>query len=80
MAASTLVNWTDRHAAMMSAVGPKRTSIANPAMARVIARTAAGRVGTPDDFAGVAAFLCSAASDFVTGADVTVDGGLLWEA
>jgi NAD(P)-dependent dehydrogenase (short-subunit alcohol dehydrogenase family) len=65
---------------MMSAVGPKRTSIANPVMARVIARTAAGRVGTPDDFAGVAAFLCSAASDFVTGADVTVDGGLLWEA
>jgi 2-dehydro-3-deoxy-D-gluconate 5-dehydrogenase len=49
-------------------------------VSRVLARTAAGRIGTPDDFAGVAAFLCSAASDFVTGADIVVDGGLLWGA
>ena len=49
-------------------------------MARAIARTAAGRVGTPDDLAGVAAFLCSSASDFITGADIPVDGGLLWGA
>ncbi|MDI1282757.1 MAG: glucose 1-dehydrogenase [Reyranella sp.] len=43
-------------------------------------RTAAGRIGTPDDFAGIAAFLASPASDFVTGADIPVDGGLLWGA
>lgn len=49
-------------------------------MARVMARTAAGRMGTPDDFAGIAAFLASSASDFVTGADIPVDGGLLWGA
>jgi 2-deoxy-D-gluconate 3-dehydrogenase len=42
---------------------------------RVVARTPAGRWGTPDDFAGVAVFLASAASDFVTGAALTVDGG-----
>ena len=42
---------------------------------RVLARTPAGRWGTPDDFAGVAVFLASAASDFVTGAAITVDGG-----
>ena len=48
--------------------------------ARVMARTAAGRLGTPDDFAGIAAFLASRASDFITGADITVDGGLLWGA
>ena len=47
-------------------------------LAHVITRTAAGRVGTPDDFAGVAAFLASSASDFITGSDITVDGGLLW--
>ncbi len=49
-------------------------------LAHVITRTAAGRVGTPDDLAGVAAFLCSSASDFITGADIPVDGGLLWGA
>lgn len=47
-------------------------------MARVNPRIAAGRVGTPDDFAGVAAFLASRASNYVTGADIIVDGGLIW--
>jgi len=42
---------------------------------RVLARTPAGRWGVPDDLAGVAAFLASAASDFVTGAAIPVDGG-----
>jgi 2-dehydro-3-deoxy-D-gluconate 5-dehydrogenase len=46
--------------------------------AMAIRRTPAGRMGTPDDFAGIAAFLASRASDFITGADITVDGGLLW--
>ncbi len=45
---------------------------------RGLARIAAGRLGTPDDFAGIAAFLASPASDFVTGADIAVDGGLIW--
>jgi 2-deoxy-D-gluconate 3-dehydrogenase len=45
---------------------------------RALARTAAGRLGTPDDFAGIAAFLASSASDFITGADIAVDGGMLW--
>jgi 2-deoxy-D-gluconate 3-dehydrogenase len=49
-------------------------------MARVNPRIAAGRVGTPDDLAGVGAFLASRASDYVTGADIVVDGGLLWGA
>jgi len=38
----------------------------------------AGRMGTPDDFAGTAAFLASSASDFITGAEIAVDGGFLW--
>ncbi|MBX9946087.1 MAG: glucose 1-dehydrogenase [Reyranella sp.] len=41
----------------------------------VLRRTPAGRWGTPDDFAGIAVFLASAASDYVTGAAITVDGG-----
>ena len=43
--------------------------------ASVIARTPAGRWGTPDDLAGIAAFLAAPASDFVTGAAIPVDGG-----
>jgi len=42
---------------------------------RVLARTPAGRWGVPDDLAGIAVFLCSAASDFVTGTAILVDGG-----
>jgi NAD(P)-dependent dehydrogenase (short-subunit alcohol dehydrogenase family) len=50
------------------------------AKARAMPRIAADRVGTPDDLTGVAAFLAGRASDYVTGADITVDGGLLWGA
>ena len=42
---------------------------------RVLARTPAGRWGVPADLAGVAVFLASSASDFVTGAAIPVDGG-----
>jgi 2-dehydro-3-deoxy-D-gluconate 5-dehydrogenase len=42
---------------------------------RVLARTPAGRWGTPDDHAGIAIFLASPASDFVTGTAIPVDGG-----
>ena len=41
----------------------------------VLKRTPAGRWGVPDDFAGIAVFLAAAASDFITGAAITVDGG-----
>ncbi len=41
----------------------------------VLRRTPAGRWGEPTDFAGIAVFLSSKASDFVTGAAVAVDGG-----
>jgi 2-deoxy-D-gluconate 3-dehydrogenase len=42
---------------------------------RVTARTPAGRWGRPDELAGIAVFLASAASGFVTGAAIPVDGG-----
>jgi 2-dehydro-3-deoxy-D-gluconate 5-dehydrogenase len=42
---------------------------------RVLARTPAGRWGVPADLAGLAIFLASPASDFVTGAAIPVDGG-----
>lgn len=42
---------------------------------QVLARTPAGRWGAPPDFAGIAVFLASPASDFVTGTAIPVDGG-----
>jgi 2-dehydro-3-deoxy-D-gluconate 5-dehydrogenase len=42
---------------------------------RVLARTPAARWGVSDDFAGIAVFLSSHASDFVTGTAIPVDGG-----
>jgi 2-deoxy-D-gluconate 3-dehydrogenase len=42
---------------------------------RVLGRTPAGRWGDPADFAGIAVFLASSASDFVTGTAIPIDGG-----
>ena len=46
----------------------------NPLLANIPLK----RLGTPEDVAGVAAFLASADADYITGATVFVDGGLLW--
>jgi 2-deoxy-D-gluconate 3-dehydrogenase len=43
--------------------------------ASVEKRTPAGRWGAPPDMSGVAAFLATPASDFVTGTAIPVDGG-----
>ena len=42
---------------------------------KVLARTPAARWGAIADFAGIAVFLSSSASDFVTGTAIPVDGG-----
>ncbi|TAK45034.1 MAG: glucose 1-dehydrogenase [Betaproteobacteria bacterium] len=41
----------------------------------VLRRTPAARWGVSDDFRGIAVFLAGAASAFITGAAITVDGG-----
>jgi len=42
---------------------------------KVLARTPMRRWGDPGDFAGIAVLLASAASNFITGAAIPVDGG-----
>ena len=44
-------------------------------LVRMLMRTPAGRWGEPGDLSGVAVFLASRASDFITGASIPVDGG-----
>lgn len=43
--------------------------------ADVLSETPAGRLGTPDDVASLAAFLLSDAAGYITGAEILVDGG-----
>jgi glucose 1-dehydrogenase len=55
-----------------------REALADPDYrARVIAKIPWGRIGDPGDLVGAAVFLCSAESDYVTGATLYVDGGIL---
>ena len=43
--------------------------------AAILSRIPAARWGEPEDFKGVAVFLASAASNYMSGEVVTVDGG-----
>ena len=53
-------------------VAPVKTM---PLHEEIIARTPAGRFGSPEELAGTAVYLASRASDFVTGTTLFVDGG-----
>ena len=78
------VEWA-KHGLQCNGFGPgyiltelNRPLFENPAFdAWVRGRTPAGRWGRPEELAGVAVFLASAASDFVNGQVLYVDGGLL---
>ena len=36
-----------------------------------------GRMGTPEEIAGLVAYLCSSEASFITGSDVPIDGGFM---
>ena len=50
--------------------------LADEQRGRLLAATALGRLGDPEDVAGPVAFLCSPAAAFITGTVLAVDGGL----
>jgi NAD(P)-dependent dehydrogenase (short-subunit alcohol dehydrogenase family) len=45
-------------------------------MRAMIAASATGRLGTPDDIASATAFLLRPDASFITGTDLLVDGGV----
>ena len=69
----------------VNAIAPGYMSTDNTAALRadetrsrqILERIPAGRWGEPEDLAGAAVFLCSAASDYLHGHVLVVDGGWL---
>ena len=49
-----------------------------PRLDALLKKIPLGRMGTPEDVAGIAAFLASPDADYVTGSTYFVDGGLTW--
>ncbi len=81
----TLANEWARYGINVNAIAPGYMATNNTEQLRqdgersadILARIPAGRWGTPDDLAGAAVFLASAASDYVNGFTLAVDGGWL---
>ena len=78
-----LANEWAPHGVNVNAIAPGYISTANTEALRkdpersqaILSRIPAGRWGQPEDFAGPVVFLASAASDYMHGAVVLVDGG-----
>ena len=62
----------------LARLGRERTGDPEAALRSRLASIPLGRIGTPQEMANVAAFLCSDEASFVTGAAILADGG--WTA
>jgi 3-oxoacyl-[acyl-carrier protein] reductase len=65
---------TDRWRSLAGA--PTGAGPDHPAFEQLAKQVPMGRMGTTEEFAAVAAFLCSERTSFVTGASIQVDGGM----
>ncbi len=75
---SILPGWTytERVEELIAARTAKSGKTREAQIADVNASVPLGRMGTPEEFANVAVFLCSSAAAFVNGVMLQVDGGL----
>jgi glucose 1-dehydrogenase len=58
--------------------GIGRVIVERPAQEPLLENIPLNRLGKPEDVAGVAAFLASSDSDYMTGTTTVIDGGLTW--
>lgn len=74
---SILPSWTEteRVAELMENRARTNNTTAGEEAAKQAAETALGRMGRPEEFANVAAFLVSPAASYLTGVMLSVDGG-----
>jgi len=80
-----LANEWAKYGINVNAIAPGYMATNNTAQLRadpnrsqeILGRIPAGRWGTPEDVQGAAVFLASAASDYVNGYTIAVDGGWL---
>ena len=82
---NVLAQYLAPHGIRVNAIGPGSIATemleavnSNPeAKRRVLARTPMGRIGEPEEIAGIAAFLASSDAGYVTGQTIYADGGRL---
>jgi 3-oxoacyl-[acyl-carrier protein] reductase len=67
---------TDRMRKVASAQAEAKGRPADGAFDAIAANIPLGRLGNPEEFGDLAAFLVSAAASYVTGQAITIDGGL----
>ena len=66
---------TDRLASLFEAESARQGITREAAAARAAAAIPAGRLGDPDEFGAVCAFLCSTSAGFLVGQNILLDGG-----
>lgn len=66
---------TERVVALVTDRAKRNNTTIEEEIRKQASASALGRIGTPEEFGNVAAFLCSPAAAYVTGAMLPVDGG-----
>ena len=66
---------TDRFRSNIEATSKKRGISYDALFAERVATVPAKRIGQPDEFGAVCAFLCSAQAGYITGQNILIDGG-----